>query len=71
MRIILKYYILILLLILLGCAAQMSPQGGPIDTQGPQLLNISHSLNSNISNTDEKIIFYYYQYSHLHKHQKL
>lgn len=59
MRTILKYYILILLLILIGCAAQMSPQGGPIDTQGPQLLNISHSLNSNISNTDEKIIFYF------------
>ena len=59
MRTILKYYILILLLILLGCAAQMSPQGGPVDTQGPQLLYISHSLNSNISNTDEKIIFYF------------
>ena len=59
MKTILKYYILILLLILLGCAAQMSPQGGPIDSHGPQLLNISHSLNSNISNTDEKIIFYF------------
>lgn len=59
MRIIFKYYLLTLLFILFGCAAQMAPKGGPIDEDGPNLVNISHSLNSNISNTDEKIIFYF------------
>ena len=59
MRIIFKYYTLILLLILFGCAAQMAPQGGPIDKEGPKLINISHSSNSSISNTNEKLIFYF------------
>ena len=53
-----KNYLLILMIIFfLGCAAQMAPKGGPIDEVGPDLLNVSHSTNFNIFNSDEKIIF--------------
>ena len=43
MRLIMKYYLAILLFIFMGCAAQMAPKGGPIDNQGPSLIDVSHS----------------------------
>ena len=53
-----KNYLLILMIIFFwGCAAQMAPKGGPIDEVGPDLVNVSHSTNFNIFNSDEKIIF--------------
>ena len=34
-----RHYILIAF-ILLGCASQMKPSGGPIDTEGPKVIQI-------------------------------
>ena len=59
MRLIMKYYLAILLFIFMGCAAQMAPKGGPVDKQGPSLINVSHSQDFNIANTSEKITFYF------------
>ena len=57
-----KYYLALLLFIFMGCAAQMAPRGGPIDKEGPKLINISHSFKSDINNTNEKIIFYFNEF---------
>ncbi len=57
-----KYYLAILLFIFMGCAAQMAPKGGPVDKEGPVLINVSHSFNSNIINTNEKITFYFNEF---------
>ena len=58
-RLIMKYYLAILLFIFVGCAAQMAPKGGPVDNQGPTLIKVSHSSNVNLANTNEEIIFYF------------
>ena len=44
-----KYYILLILFIFFGCASQMKPGGGPIDKDGPVLVNLYPSNNSIIS----------------------
>ena len=58
-RLIMKYYLAILIFIFVGCAAQMAPKGGPVDNQGPTLIKVSHSSNVNLANTNEEIIFYF------------
>ena len=62
MRLIMKYYLAILLFIFMGCAAQMAPKGGPIDNQGPSLIDVSHSEDYKIANTNEQIIFYFNEF---------
>ena len=62
MRLIMKHYLAILLFIFMGCAAQMAPKGGPVDKQGPSLINVSHSAGFNIANTNEQIIFYFNEF---------
>jgi len=57
-----KYYLALLLFIFIGCAAQMAPKGGPIDNEGPKLIEVSHSFDSNIFNTNEEIIFYFNEF---------
>ena len=57
-----KYYLALLLFIFMGCAAQMAPKGGPVDKQGPSLMNISHSEDFNIANTSEQITFYFNEF---------
>jgi len=57
-----KYYLALLLFIFMGCAAQMAPKGGPIDNEGPKLLEVSHSFDSKIFNTNEEIIFYFNEF---------
>jgi len=57
-----KYYLALLLFLFMGCAAQMAPKGGPIDNEGPKLLEVSHSFNSKIFNTNEQIIFYFNEF---------
>ena len=52
-----KNYLIILALILYGCAAQMAPNGGPLDQTGPSLVDVSHRPSYNIFNSDEKIVF--------------
>tara|TARA_Y100001970_G_scaffold153517_1_gene187942 strand:+ start:17037 stop:18572 length:1536 start_codon:yes stop_codon:yes gene_type:complete len=58
-RLIMKYYLAILLFIFVGCAAQMAPKGGPVDNQGPKLIKVSHPSNTNITNTNTEIVFYF------------
>ena len=52
-----KNHLIILALILYGCAAQMAPNGGPLDQTGPSLVDVSHRPSYNIFNSDEKIVF--------------
>ena len=54
-----RYYLILILFIFLGCAAQLKPRGGPIDDSGPKLVKVSHPNLSNISNSKDKIILYF------------
>jgi len=51
-----KYYILLILFIFLGCASQIKPNGGPIDQEGPNIINIFPINKSIISDYSTKII---------------
>ena len=53
---IVKYYILLILFIFFGCASQAKPGGGPIDKDGPVLVNLYPNNNSIISDNQTKII---------------
>ena len=50
-----RYYILIAF-IFLGCASQMKPSGGPIDTEGPKVIEIYPENKSIILDSKTKII---------------
>ena len=54
-----KIYLALIIFIFVGCAAQMAPKGGPVDTNGPNLIKVSHMSTSNIAGTTDKIIFYF------------
>ena len=57
-----KNYLLLIIIIFWGCAAQMAPKGGPIDDMGPKLVKVSHNINYKIFNSDEKIIFFFNEF---------
>ena len=54
-----KIYLALIIFIFVGCAAQMAPKGGSVDTNGPNLIKVSHMPTSNIAGTTDKIIFYF------------
>ena len=51
-----KYYLLLFTYLFFSCASQGAPTGGPIDSVGPKVLNISPNNNSQLSDDDKIII---------------
>ena len=51
-----KYYLLLFTYLFFSCASQGAPTGGPIDSVGPKVLNVSPNNNSQLSDDDKIII---------------
>ena len=53
-----KYYLFLFSCIFFSCASQGSPNGGPIDDRGPQVVKISPTNNLILSSEDKIVIFF-------------
>ena len=51
-----KYYLFLFTCIFFSCASQGSPNGGPIDDEGPQVISIFPKSNSKILEEDKIVI---------------
>tara|TARA_Y100001936_G_scaffold96844_1_gene95198 strand:- start:1621 stop:3105 length:1485 start_codon:yes stop_codon:yes gene_type:complete len=54
-----KFYLLLILFLFIGCAAQMAPKGGPLDEKGPVITQILPSNLTDISNTNTQVIIHF------------
>ena len=53
-----KYYLFLFTCIFFSCASQGSPNGGPIDDEGPQVISIFPKSNSKILEEDKIVIIF-------------
>tara|TARA_B100000029_G_scaffold312991_1_gene305462 strand:+ start:11937 stop:13418 length:1482 start_codon:yes stop_codon:yes gene_type:complete len=53
-----KYYLFSFLYLFLSCASQSAPSGGPIDSTGPIILNVSPNKQSLLSEEEKIVIFF-------------
>ncbi len=53
-----KYYLFLITCIFFSCASQGSPNGGPIDDEGPQVISISPKSKSKILEDDKIVIVF-------------
>ena len=53
-----KYHLFLFTCIFFSCASQGSPNGGPIDDRGPQVVKISPSNKLILSSEDKIVIFF-------------